>query len=99
MIYWQVIDIFALNITPLAVLFGLGFAVSIINGMIYKIIPFLTWFHLNSQGVFNIPTMRDMIPSQATKIQFYLHISSVVLFFIGLLIVIIYLKFKVLIIY
>ena len=55
------------------------------NGMLYKIVPFLTWFHLNAQGKLNIPTMRDMIPSKFVKIQFYLHTASVVLFFLGFL--------------
>jgi hypothetical protein len=32
----------------LGVLVLLGFAVAVINGMLYKIVPFLTWFHLQS---------------------------------------------------
>ena len=85
-LYWLIIDIFNLPIEPLAILLGLGFLVSLMNGMLYKIVPFLTWFHLNSQGKFDIPTMRDMIPSKLVKIQFYLHIASVILFFFGFLI-------------
>ncbi|MEA2020056.1 MAG: hypothetical protein U9N59_16630 [Campylobacterota bacterium] len=84
--YWLVQDILNLSFEPLAILFGLGFLVSLMNGMLYKIVPFLTWFHLNSNGKFNIPTMRDMIPSKLVKIQFYLHITSTVLFFFGFLI-------------
>ena len=37
----------ALHMT-LGVLVLPGFAVAIINGMLYKIVPFLTWFHLQS---------------------------------------------------
>ncbi len=32
----------------LVVLALMGFAVAVINGMLYKIVPFLTWFHLQS---------------------------------------------------
>ena len=53
------------------------------NGMLYKIVPFLTWFHLNAKGIFTIPTMRDMIPIKNMQIQFYFHLSSLILFFIG----------------
>jgi hypothetical protein len=61
------------------VLFG-GFAISIINGMTYKIIPFLTWFHLSSKGIFTVPNMRDMIDDKLITIQRYLHIISFVAF-------------------
>ena len=82
-IYWLSMDIFRLDIKPLVILWGFGFVLSLINGMVYKIIPFLTWFHLNAQGVFDIPTMRDMIPTKLTKIQFYVHILVVVVLFLG----------------
>ena len=85
-LYYLVSSFIELDIKALIVLWGLGFVVSIMNGMVYKIIPFLTWFHLNSQGVFDIPTMRDMIPMKYIQIQFYLHICSVICFFIGFLI-------------
>jgi len=57
------------------VLFG-AFAISIINGMAYKIIPFLTWFHLSSKGVFTVPNMRDMIEDRFITLQRYLHILA-----------------------
>lgn len=60
-------------------LFG-GFAISIINGMAYKIIPFLTWFHLSSKGIFTVPNMRDMIDDKFITIQRYLHIFSFIIF-------------------
>ena len=82
-IYYIAMSFLKLPIQGLIILFGIGFVISLMNGMIYKIIPFLTWFHLNSKGIFDIPTMRDMIPIKLTKMQFYCHISSVILFFIG----------------
>ncbi|MDD5330808.1 MAG: hypothetical protein PHX38_12470, partial [Sulfuricella sp.] len=36
------------NNFALAFLFIAGFAVSVVNGMLYKIVPFLIWFHLQS---------------------------------------------------
>ncbi len=85
-IYWLALEFIELSLLPFGVLVGIGFVISLMNGMLYKIVPFLTWFHLNSKGKFNIPTMRDMIPSKLVKIQFYMHIISVVLLFIGFLI-------------
>jgi len=82
-LYWFLMSFFNLPLNTLALLFGLGFVVSLMNGMLYKIVPFLTWFHLNAKGIFTIPTMRDMIPIKNMQIQFYFHLSSLILFFIG----------------
>lgn len=73
-----------LPITTSAVLFGLGFVGSIMLGMLYKIIPFLVWFHLSSQGKFDIPTMRDMIQISYMKRQYYLHLLGTIFLSIGL---------------
>ena len=62
----------------------LGFVYTVMNGMLYKIVPFLTWFHLSSKGVFDIPTMRDMISIKLSQIQFNLHFTSVLFFIVGL---------------
>jgi hypothetical protein len=85
-VYWFISDIFGLGLKPLGVLFGLGFIVSLINGMLYKIVPFLTWFHLSSKGLFDIPTMRDMIPIKKVELQFYFHITATLLFLISFII-------------
>ena len=46
--------------------FILGFAVSVMQGMLYKIIPFLVWFHLfrggTSTTTTRIPNMKEIIP-------------------------------------
>jgi hypothetical protein len=39
-------------VKPLSYIFFTGFALSIVFAMFYKIVPFLTWFHLSSQGYF-----------------------------------------------
>lgn len=40
---------------------------SIMQGMILKIIPFMTWFHLTNQGVEDAPMMRDLINPTSMK--------------------------------
>jgi len=56
--------------------FGLGFLMSIMMGMLYKIIPFLVWFHLNGAGYMSIPTMNEMIDKRLSKLQFLLFMIS-----------------------
>jgi hypothetical protein len=51
-----------------ALAFLLGFAMSVIQGMLYKIIPFLVWFHLfrgeiNTANI-RIPNMKEIIPER-----------------------------------
>lgn len=63
----------------LGVLFIGGFAVSVVNGMLYKIVPFLAWFHLQAQlqaRVGSIPTMKEMIAARWTRWQFHLHLAA-----------------------
>ncbi len=67
----------------MAVIFALGFLFSLLQGMIYKIIPFLCWFHLSSKGYFTVPTMRELIVEKSIKLQFYIYISSLSFFIIA----------------
>ncbi len=62
--------------TLLVVIFGHGFVVSVISGMLYKIIPFLAWFHLSGMGIMEVPTIRDFIPKHLEKIQLGLYLVS-----------------------
>jgi len=57
---------------------GGGFLLCIMIGMMYKIIPFLVWFHLNSMGYMTIPTMNEMIDGNLSKLQFVLFLCSLV---------------------
>jgi len=82
-VYWLIFSFIELPIEPLAILLGIGFVVSLMNGMLYKIVPFLTWFHLNSKGLFDIPTMRDMIPLSKMQQQYFIHLNSVILLVLG----------------
>ncbi|MDP2266356.1 MAG: hypothetical protein Q8J70_07375 [Thiobacillus sp.] len=66
----------------LGVLFIGGFAVSVVNGMLYKIVPFLAWFHLQAQlqaRAGSIPTMKNMIATRWMRMQFRLHLFVCVL--------------------
>jgi len=63
----------------LGVLMIVGFAVSVINGMLYKIVPFLVWFHLQSKNRANaiaIPNVRDILPESRTRSQMWLHFAA-----------------------
>ena len=73
------------------VLFLLGFAYSAVNGMLYKIVPFLIWLHLNNrlqqagrwQG--KVPNMKQVIPERMARWQFRLHLMALALLLPGLL--------------
>jgi hypothetical protein len=55
-----------------------GVFVSAINGMLYKIVPFLNWLHLqNLCGMQAVPpTMHKMIPEKAMRGQLFLHLAA-----------------------
>lgn len=60
----------------LGVLMIVGFAMSVINGMLYKIVPFLVWFHLQSKRGPNgkqVPNVREIMPESRTRPQMWLH--------------------------
>ena len=66
-------------VTLSAVLFLLGFAMSIINGMLYKIVPFLVWFHLFRSGVKRgVPNMKEIIPEHWMWRHLWLHRATVI---------------------
>ena len=63
----------------LGVVFLGGFAASVVSGMLYKIVPFLAWFHLQAQlqaRAGSIPTMKDMIPERWARWQLRLHLAA-----------------------
>lgn len=58
-------------------IFVLGFVVSLIHGMLYKIVPFLIWFHLFRGGSFHeIPNMKEIIPEIWIRRHFWLHLYT-----------------------
>lgn len=57
-----------------ALVFLLGFALSLIQGMLYKIVPFLVWFHLFRGGISTgIPNMKNIIPEPWMWRHLWLH--------------------------
>ena len=57
-----------------AVVFLLGFVMSVMHGMLYKIIPFLVWFHLFRGGMkAGIPNMKEIIPERWMRRHLWLH--------------------------
>jgi len=62
----------------------IGFALSIVFAMVYKIVPFLVWFHLSNQGYMEAPMMHDVIHPKKAKIHFYIHISLFSLWIINI---------------
>lgn len=57
-----------------------GVFVSAINGMLYKIVPFLNWLHLQRIGGATMmpPNMKEMIPEAAIVGQMRLHFAALV---------------------
>jgi hypothetical protein len=79
---------------PPALLLGVliihGFAMTTVNGMMYKIMPFLIWLHLSSRNKtlrdndqrasqIKVPHMRKIIPEAAGLWQFRAHLASLIL--------------------
>lgn len=71
---------------PLSYIFFASFALSIVFAMFYKIIPFLTWFHLNSQGYFTAPMMHEVIHPKTAKKHLYIHLATIITFILSLFI-------------
>lgn len=58
-----------------------GLFLSVITGMLYKIMPFLNWLHLQQQGgtTMTAPNMKQMIPEGAMRGQMRLHFAALAL--------------------
>ena len=55
-----------------------GLFLSVITGMLYKIMPFLNWLHLQQGGGMGmaLPNMKQMIPERALRGQMRLHFTA-----------------------
>jgi len=65
----------------IGVLATFGFAGSVISGMLYKIMPFLAWFHLQAMcgpGV-RAPNMKKILPDARQRLQFRSQVLALVL--------------------
>ncbi|HPF59558.1 MAG TPA: hypothetical protein P5149_09775 [Candidatus Competibacteraceae bacterium] len=58
-----------------------GFAIAVINGMLYKIVPFLAWFHLQAQllGQRKPPNMKRLLPETHIRQQFLAYLTALLL--------------------
>jgi len=65
----------------LGVLFMFGFAVSVASGMLYKIVPFLVWFHLQGRlpKGSTVPNMKQIISGPAARRQMQAHMATLLL--------------------
>lgn len=65
----------------LGMLFMMGFAVSVVNGMLYKIVPFLVWLHLQNRLPKDktAPNMKQIISDRAARRHMWTHTASVLL--------------------
>ncbi len=65
----------------LGILLIVGFAGGVINGMLYKIAPFLAWFHLQAQllGRTKIPHMKQLLPDAPVRRQGWAYLAALLL--------------------
>lgn len=65
----------------LGVLAIVGFLYSAISGMLYKIVPFLVWHHLQAKAApgQRAPGVKHIIPDRRARRQFWLHAAALVL--------------------
>lgn len=69
----------------LGVLFMTGFILPVIQGMLYKIVPFLIWLHLQNQqlnilttvNLVKTPNMKQIIPDKQISRQFWVYMIAV----------------------
>lgn len=71
--------------TQMTALLFLFFATSSVLAMVYKIVPFLVWFHLNSQGYFTAPMMHEVIHPTYAKKNLWIHLASLAVGLVSLL--------------
>lgn len=74
------------GLKQLSYIFFVTFALSIVFAMFYKIVPFLTWFHLNAQGYFTAPMMHEVVHPKTAMKHLYIHLTTVVTFVLSIFI-------------
>jgi hypothetical protein len=66
----------------LGVLFVYGFGYSAVNGMLYKIVPFLVWYHLQNSQVTQrraVPGIKAILADRVAVRQFWSHFAALLL--------------------
>lgn len=69
---------FAVTVGVLAIV---GAALSLLNGMLYRIVPFLAWFHLFSRAGASpaVPHLKQYLGAATQRRHFALHVASLAL--------------------
>jgi len=63
------------------IIFGFGFLYSLIHALIYKIVPFLSWFHLSTLILKELPpNIKEFISDKSIMKNWYFYVSSYILF-------------------
>lgn len=80
---WSVVAIGDYAGTPflLGALLIVGMFCAVISGMLYKIVPFINWMHLQNLGKPGpaVPNMKQMIPESRMHWQFRAHLAALLL--------------------
>ncbi|HCE10538.1 MAG TPA: hypothetical protein DIT28_03390 [Oxalobacteraceae bacterium] len=66
----------------LGILLIVGFGYSAINGMLYKIVPFLAWYHAQNEvaiGCRTVPSVKKILPDSVAVKQFWCHLAALLL--------------------
>jgi hypothetical protein len=77
--------VLALPQTTLGVLVLAGVAVAVPSGVLYKVAPFLAWFHLQGEQLARgrldvaVPHMKTFVSDRAAHVHFALHVAALVL--------------------
>ncbi len=66
--------------------FLIGFALSITSGVLYKILPFLVWFHRYSSlaGQAGVPLLKDILPARLADRQWKAYMIMFLLLIVGI---------------
>ncbi|MDH5560051.1 MAG: hypothetical protein OEY59_04265 [Deltaproteobacteria bacterium] len=69
-----------------AAFFLIGFSISLTSGMLFKIVPFVIWFHRcsNMIGQPDIPLMKDILSNKLAIKQWWVYLASAILLIGGL---------------
>jgi len=77
MLFWTALIVTAEPIlVSIASIAFAAFSLSVVFAMFYKIVPFLTWFHLNAQGYYTAPMMHEVIHPRTAKKHFWIHLAA-----------------------
>lgn len=71
-----------------AFFFLIGFALSVTSGMLYKIVPFLVWFHRFSMliGKVPVPLLKDISPDKSARLQWKSLTTTVIILVLAVIV-------------